>query len=728
MILKVLPALAAATALLAVETKTWTQSDAAEFEKGTLKGLALRSDGKLTLAPLFREIHDPAVPHIWALATGANGAIYAGGAEGKIFAIPNSGAPRLLATLEGGSVYAMVAGRNNELYAAVSPDARIYRISADGNATLFHTSKAKYIWALAVDGDQLVAATGEPGQIHRIDSKGQASLLYDTGEAHVRSLARGRQDVLYAGTEPGGLVLRVTAQGQGFVVHQTGRREVTALALQSDGSLWAAAAGRKTALPAPIIPPPTTTPAPATAPSGAAAGSAQQTQTTIRPIAAAPPTLGPSAASLAGGSEIWHIMPDGEPRLRWTEAQEIVYALAVGRDGKPVAATGNQGYLFRLDSEVLSTRLADAEPSQLTALAVMADGSIAVAAANPGRVYRLGPGLEREGTAESDLLDAQSFTYWGRLRYEGELNGGEIQFETRSGNLDRAEQHWSPWAPVTDRVSSPAARFLGWRATLKASPGGKSPELSLVEVAYQDKNVAPSVDSIEVTPANYRFPASSSLISSSSSTLTLPPIGQKRRSTPSSASSQPSGNVTMNYAKGWIGARWKSSDANGDTTHFKLEIRGVEEREWKLLKDEVEENRYSWDATAFADGTYVLRVTATDQPDNYPGQGLTAQAESVPFLIDQTPPAVEGLSARVEGSKIAIRFRGVDVHSALSSAEYSLNGGAWVAAQPTTRITDSRSHDYAVEIDRPAGPAEFTIAVRVTDDHDNVAVHKTVLR
>lgn len=717
-----LAAVAAMTAVHAVETKTWTQSDAAEFDKGTIKGLALRSDGRVTLAPAFRELHDPAVPHLWSIASGRDGVIYAAGAEGKVFAIGKDGKGRTFASFEGGAVYAVAVGAQGDVFAAVSPDAKVYRIQPDGKATLFHTSKAKYIWAIVPgEANTLFVATGEPGQIHRVAADGQASVVYDAGEAHVRSLARDAKGDLYAGTEPDGLIIRVSRDGQGFVLHQTSKREVTSLAVAGDGAIWAAASGRKQgAVPQPAPPPPpVATSAAATAPGQAAAAP--------RPAAAPPPTLAISPAALAGGGEVWRILPDGEPRLAWSSASDIVYALALGPDGRPVLGTGNQGYAIRIESDTLSTRIADAEPSQITAIAPLPGGGFAVAAANPGRVYRLGPELEKEGTLESDIFDAASFTYWGRLRTEATLNGGAIKFETRSGNVDRPDRNWSPWAAVTDRIPSPPSRFLVWRATLAAAQGGQSPELSLVEAAYQQKNVAPLVDVVEITPYNYRFSSGGSL-TASSGTLSLPPIGQKRRGSPSTPSSQTSGGVTMNFARGYSGARWKAADANGDSLSFKLEIRGVEEREWKLLKEELEENRYSFDATGFADGRYVLRVTATDQPDNYPGQGLTAQLESEPFLIDNTPPQITGLAARLEGSKIRIAFQASDALSSLSSAEFSVNGGEWIAAQPTTRMTDSLNHRYEVETEKPATGSEFVVAVRVTDERENVSVQKVVLK
>ena len=43
-----------ALGMSAVETRTWRQTDYSEFEKGSLKRLSLRSDGRLTLAPLVK--------------------------------------------------------------------------------------------------------------------------------------------------------------------------------------------------------------------------------------------------------------------------------------------------------------------------------------------------------------------------------------------------------------------------------------------------------------------------------------------------------------------------------------------------------------------------------------------------------------------------------------------------------------------------------------------------
>ena len=63
----------AAAAVHAVETKTWQQAEMADFEKGNLTRLSLASDGRLTLAPALKEIFDPSVTFLWAVARDSKG-------------------------------------------------------------------------------------------------------------------------------------------------------------------------------------------------------------------------------------------------------------------------------------------------------------------------------------------------------------------------------------------------------------------------------------------------------------------------------------------------------------------------------------------------------------------------------------------------------------------------------------------------------------------------------
>ncbi len=711
-------------------TKSWEHGSQADFQKGKLTKLALRSDGRLSLAPVWQELADASSSYLWAVAEDARGNIYYGGSgqdgKSRLFVRDAAGATKTLAELNGLEIHALALDAQGRLYAATSPDGKVYRVSATGSVEEYYDPKAKYIWALAFSArGELFVATGDQGEIHRVTGAGAGSVFYKTEETHARSLIVDAQGNLVVGTEPGGLVLRVSPAGQGFVLYQTSKREVTALAADAKGNLFAAAVGTRSASsPAPMQgppPPPAVVPAPA---AGAVAMAA-------RPNAAPPPSLG---AAVNGGSEVVRIEPDGYPRKMWTDDKDIAYALAFDKDGHLLVATGNRGNLYRLDSDTLSTLVVSAAPTQITGLATGRNGRILAVTGNIGKLYRMGPEIEKEGSYEGEALDAGFFTYWGRMNYTAEPNGGAVRLETRSGNLDSPQRGWSPWAAVPTnstfgRVASPAARFLQYRLTLTAAGDGKTPELGGVDIAYQLKNVAPTIELIDLTPPNYRFAAQTiSLGASSSQTISLTPLGRSGgRTVATILNSGDSPASSMNYARGHLGARWLARDENGDSLLSKVEIRGDKETGWKVLKEETRERNLSFDSTAFPDGDYRLRVTVTDSPGNPPAQALTASLDSDVFTVDNTPPRITGLGGTRNGTRLELKWKAADALSVINKAEYSVNGGEWKTAEPTTRLTDSAEHDYVLSLDGLAA-GETTVAVRVTDYYDNQAVDKAVIK
>ena len=713
--------------LFAGQTRTWSQSDYSDFEKGIVKSLSLRSDGPITLAPRTRELFDTSSPYLWALAQDSKGNLYAGGGtNAKLYRISPDGKGKLLAEVDALEIHAIAVDAKDRVYFGTSPDGKVYRVTGNGKPEVFYDPKAKYIWALAFNSQgDLFVATGDQGEIHRVTADGKGKVFFKCDEAHVRSMAIDSAGNIIAGTDPGGVVLRVSPSGEGFVLYQMPKKEVTAVAVSADGVVYAAGVGAKQAGPAapPPSAPPPVQPPPVTAPGAAVV--------IARPTAQPPASLAPTGVQ--GGSEVYRIDSSAGPRRVWSHAQDVVYALAIDPAGRLEVGAGNKGSVYRIESPTVYTALLTLPASQVTGLLSGRDGHLYAATGNVGKVYEIGPAVEHEGSIESDIFDSGMHSLWGRLSFEANLHGGQIAIMARSGNLDQPQKNWSAWSPaVTDpkgaRLNSPASRFIQWRVVITASGDARSPELDSVDVAYLPKNVEPHIDQIEATPPNYKFPAPVALAASAPAlSLNLPALGKHSGSSGGASASVDSGvSPAMTYAKGWVGARWLASDPNGDPLVFTVEIRGANETEWKLLREKLAERYYSWDSTAFPDGEYRLRVTASDAPGNPPAEALTCQLVSDPFLIDNTPPRITALAASRAGARLQVKWHAADALNNITKAEYSLDGGDWKVVSPVTRLSDSLELDYELMLD--TAPGEHTIAVRVQDEFENLAADKVVVK
>src|SRR5579885_1875190 len=320
-------------ACLATETKTWLQSDYADFQRGNRNNLSIRSDGRLSLAPKTSEVWDASSAYLWALARDSHGNLYAAGGPGaRLYRIAPSGKAETIAEFDALEIHAIAIDSHDRVYAATAPDGKIYRIAPDAKPEEFYNPHQKYIWAMLCDpAGNLYIATGEHGEVHRVPPEGKGEVFFRTGETHARSRAFDRDGNLVVGTEPGGLVIRVSPSGQGFVLYQMPKREVTALAVGHENQIYAAAVGSRNApaTVAPVLSSPTTSAPLSLSPVATAA-------ITIKPeIEVAPPTTSAprSPATIPGGSDVYVIPRNGAPEQLWTGAHDVIYALALDRDG-----------------------------------------------------------------------------------------------------------------------------------------------------------------------------------------------------------------------------------------------------------------------------------------------------------------------------------------------------------------------------------------------------------
>ena len=81
-----------AHAAFAEGTRTWDQSKFEDLTKGTATGVAIRSQGGLELAPVFKTLYTAPSTYIWSITSDDAGNIYAAsGSPAKVYRITPDG-------------------------------------------------------------------------------------------------------------------------------------------------------------------------------------------------------------------------------------------------------------------------------------------------------------------------------------------------------------------------------------------------------------------------------------------------------------------------------------------------------------------------------------------------------------------------------------------------------------------------------------------------------------
>jgi len=740
-----------AGALFADGTRIWEQSKFEDLTKGSASGVAIRSSGGLELAPSFKLLYATPSTYIWAVAADESGNVYAAtGSPARVYRIAPDGTATIIFEPQELQVQTLKVGPRGVIYAATAPDGKVYRIEpkpqekgAKGRSKTsekdapkdlpkdaakpaldpswtsseYFAPGTKYIWDLVLDkAGNLYVATGDHGEIYKVTPKGEHSLFFKSDDTHIRVLALDARGNVIAGTDGSGLVYRISPAGDGFVLYSAPKKEITALALDGDGNIYAAGVGERRAGMA-------TSPAPSALSMGSGPG---------EPAGPATPgmVLTPSSStshlgafpfpggSSNGGSDIYRIAADGSPSRIWTSHDDIVYTLAFDSHEKLLAGTGNRGHVFSIDGQDEFSDLLKAAASQVTGFAQAPGGGLYAASSNLGKIFFLGPGPEREGTYESDVFDAKVFSRWGRAEFRG---SGNVELLARSGNVDNPDRNWSRWQQVDftkdSEMGVPPARYAQWKAVLHA--GNSKPALDIVTLNYLPKNVAPEVEDVSVERGMRYQPLAKSAGLSLGTDVSGSAGGHFESPVPST------------HDRDSIGVKWNAHDDNDDQLVYSVYYRGDGETRWLLLKDNLTDKAYSFDASLLPDGGYTIKVVASDAPSHSPGEALTANKESRRFEVDTTPPRVENLTASVEGAQIHVRFRAEDGFSNIKRAEFSVDAGDWKYVEPIGQLSDAKVEDY----DFMAAPdaaknaeSEHVVVVRVYDYYENMGAAKTLLK
>ncbi len=218
--------------------------------------------------------------------------------------------------------------------------------------------------------------------------------------------------------------------------------------------------------------------------------------------------------------------------------------------------------------------------------------------------------------------------------------------------------------------------------------GTPAPSVDSVLLNYLPKNVAPDFDDVTVQVGTRYQP-----MPKSTGGARQRQAGQPRIDVPPPSTRD----------RDSIGVKWTVHDDNDDQMVYSVYYRGDGETRWLLLKDNLTDKFYSFDASLLPDGGYTIEVLASDAPSHSPGQALTSVRDSARFEVDTTPPRIEDLKAVVEGAQIHVSFRAADGFSNIKRAEYSMDAGDWQYVEPVGQLADSKTASYDFQVAVPVG-------------------------
>jgi len=708
-------------------TQLWTESKFDDLEKGTSKGVAITSDGRLIPGPESRAVFTTPSTYVWSVAADREGNAYlATGSPATVLRVTPDGRSTTLFASKDLTIQSVRVAPDGTVYAATLPSGKVYKLDPkvadrnDDNATVAFDpantpEKSKYVWDMAFDAQgQLYIATGGPAAIYRVANGGKPELFFKSDEQHIRSLVFDPAGNLIAGSDGTGLIYRIDKAGKGFVIYDAPKKEITSVAVAPNGTIYASAVGEKGRNSLPPLP---------------VTGAAALTITIIQPGSV---QAFNGNTLIPDGSEIYEIPQTGAPRKLWAGHDDIVYVLHWTKDGL-LAATGNRGRIYRIAEDGKFADVAHLEASQATGFADTEKG-LYVGTANAGKVYLLSHGPTSEGTYLSDVFDADVFAQWGRAEVPTATGSNANAFElyARVGNVENPARAWGDWKKFTANVGSlgvESSRFLQWKAVLH--PGAT---IESVGINYLPVNVAPIVDEVLVATGARANAQAAPPQQPQQITINFPSAQNQAASFNQEAGKEPLPAVKDKTA---VTVRWTSHDDNGDDLIYSVYYRGDGQQNWQLLKDRITDRFLSFDSASLPDGNYQLKVAASDAPSHNPGEALTGNHESDAFVIDTTPPVVSGLEARLVNGKIHTSLTATDSASPIAHAEYSVDAVRWQYVEPVGKISDSLTERF--EFDAPLNPpqpgaaapvdtTEHVITVRVYDRYDNVVAVKSVVR
>jgi hypothetical protein len=169
---------------------------------------------------------------------------------------------------------------------------------------------------------------------------------------------------------------------------------------------------------------------------------------------------------------------------------------------------------------------------------------------------------------------------------------------------------------------------------------------------------------------------------------------------------------------------WKVDNPDSDELRYRVQFRREGQGRWidaMPADDVLTKAELDWDTAPLPEGTYRIRIDASDEIANPPGAVTHHALESAPVLVDNTPPVFKTLA--VQGRRLHASV--VDGVGPIVRVEAAMDGRLeWRPLAPVDGIFDTLEETIDIDLGPllPAGPGPHLVAVRAFDAAGNFVV------
>lgn len=716
-----------------------------EVPNRNIKGLAVRSDGRLLVGPSIRELPGT-IPAdlLWTMVrSGDDKAWLVGtGPEGKVFRVNTDVRtdyrPELAIDLEATHVFALCALEGDAFLAGTSPQGTLSLVRG-GKLVASVTLPADSLFDIVLMPGQsktALVATGNPGRIYRVDleqfaaagvTKGKLTAaelaksgIVAFGEIRDRNVRRllALGDRVIAGSAPKGNVYAFTAAGGAPLLLLENRdAEVTDLLADGEGAFYATITLSGTPAESRVNRGPAASPAVAKADDTAEnQGEATRTE------------------KFAGRAQLVYFPSGGLPETVVSRANTAFYRMTWHEDSTlkwVLLSGGEQGEIVAYSPvERRSINLGAVASAQVNAILPSHTGTrglFHLLRNNAAGLSQLNFYESADRSLETRKLDLGVAAEIGQIRF-ARLEGAaaeRVQVALRTSFGSDELEGWTGWTelkPADGGWFAPGlrGRYVQLRVTWRYQLGAE-PEIDKATLFYLPQNRRPQLGDFRIFPVNLGLvPATDAPSANPTTTLGQLLFPSQREGKDETKRKGGLLNSPVVPAPGAQIVYWSLTDPDDDTLSATFSISPMGKEEWTDLAIDTSESYVQFDVSHLPEGRYRSRLTVREQAPRPAAQRLSYAFETDYLTVDRTPPEILDAKAEHPPGAWRVSLEGRDALSLLEGAEFILNNGTRLTVeQPDDGILDSRHERFVAEFPEAKAAGATSVEIVLYDKSGN---------